>query len=70
MKKAERVGFEPTVPAKTRWFSRPEPSTTRPPLLIFLQNLIDELYVAFLLLDKQDLEQKVYFAFYSHQILS
>ena len=21
----ERVGFEPTVPVKTRWFSRPEP---------------------------------------------
>ena len=23
--KTERVGFEPTVPVKTRWFSRPEP---------------------------------------------
>ena len=23
--RAERVGFEPTVPVKTRWFSRPEP---------------------------------------------
>ena len=29
---AERVGFEPTEDLHPRWFSRPEPSTTRPPL--------------------------------------
>ena|GEM_PF-5110998 len=32
LKMAERVGFEPTVPVKVRWFSRPELSTTQPPL--------------------------------------
>ena len=31
---AERVGFEPTVPLPVRRFSRPLPSTTRPPLRI------------------------------------
>ena len=25
LRSTERVGFEPTVPVKTRWFSRPEP---------------------------------------------
>src|SRR5438270_1727205 len=29
---AEREGFEPPVPFRVRRFSRPEPSTTRPPL--------------------------------------
>jgi hypothetical protein len=29
---AEREGFEPPVPFRARRFSRPEPSTTRPPL--------------------------------------
>ena len=29
---AERVGFEPTVDLRLRWFSRPEPSATQPPL--------------------------------------
>lgn len=33
-KMAERVGFEPTVPSRVRRFSRPLPSTTRPPLHI------------------------------------
>ncbi len=31
-KLAEREGFEPPVPFQARRFSRPEPSTTRPPL--------------------------------------
>ena len=31
---AERVGFEPTMPFRTCRFSRPVPSTTRPPLRI------------------------------------
>ncbi len=31
---AERVGFEPTVGFHLRRFSRPEPSTARPPLRI------------------------------------
>ena len=31
---AEREGFEPPVPFRVRRFSRPEPSTTRPPLRI------------------------------------
>src|SRR3982750_4674285 len=30
---AEREGFEPPVPFRVQWFSRPPPSTTRPPLL-------------------------------------
>lgn len=29
---ADRVGFEPTVRLPARWFSRPVPSTTRPPV--------------------------------------
>ncbi len=29
---ADRVGFEPTVRLHARWFSRPVPSTTRPPV--------------------------------------
>ena len=32
---AEREGFEPPVPFRVRRFSRPEPSTTRPPLREF-----------------------------------
>src|SRR5947207_15993233 len=28
----EREGFEPPVPFRVQWFSRPPPSTTRPPL--------------------------------------
>jgi hypothetical protein len=32
---AEREGFEPPVPFRVRRFSRPEPSTTRPPLRQF-----------------------------------
>jgi hypothetical protein len=31
---AEREGFEPPVPFRVRRFSRPEPSTTRPPLRV------------------------------------
>ncbi len=31
-KMADRVGFEPTVRLHARWFSRPVPSTTRPPV--------------------------------------
>ena len=31
-KVADRVGFEPTVRFHARWFSRPVPSTTRPPV--------------------------------------
>ena len=30
---ADGVGFEPTVRFHARWFSRPVPSTTRPPIL-------------------------------------
>jgi hypothetical protein len=33
---AEREGFEPPVPFRARRFSRPEPSTTRPPLRLVL----------------------------------
>src|SRR5262249_40119973 len=29
---AEEEGFEPPVPFRVQWFSRPPPSTTRPPL--------------------------------------
>src|SRR5918995_312053 len=29
---AEREGFEPPEPFPVQWFSRPPPSTTRPPL--------------------------------------
>src|ERR1035441_2474993 len=32
---AEREGFEPPVPFQARRFSRPEPSTTRPPLRLY-----------------------------------
>ncbi len=35
MKMAERVGFEPTVPAKVQQFSRLPDSTTLAPLRIF-----------------------------------
>src|SRR3954462_14646813 len=38
---AEREGFEPPVPFRVRRFSRPEPSTTRPPLRISKQRLIN-----------------------------
>ncbi len=31
---AERQGFEPWVELPPRWFSRPELSTTQPPLLV------------------------------------
>ena len=31
---AERVGFEPTVPLRILWFSRPVPSAAQPPLQI------------------------------------
>ena len=33
---AEREGFEPPVPFRVQWFSRPPPSTTRPPLHLLI----------------------------------
>ena len=36
---AEWEGFEPPVPFRVRRFSRPEPSTTRPPLRLFARQM-------------------------------
>src|SRR3954469_7504637 len=38
---AEREGFEPPVPFQARRFSRPEPSTTRPPLRRYINCTTD-----------------------------
>ena len=43
---ADGVGFEPTVRSHARRFSRPVPSTTRPPIQIFKFNISNELILS------------------------
>src|ERR1700722_7041417 len=49
---AEREGFEPPVPFRVRRFSRPEPSTTRPPLRNCLAFIIIEVACAAKVVDE------------------